>query len=103
MTRKTYSGFLVPISLLFMMTFLLYRNSLVPVSQSEILYDTLKKAGVEAELYIIKGAAHGGPAFSSPETIALIRSFFDKHLKKSSAPTPQGTTPSPLKDHSSPF
>lgn len=79
------------------------RDALVPVSQSEILYDTLKKAGVEADLHIIKGAAHGGPAFSSPEMVSLVRSFFDKHLKKSAAPPPQGTTPSPPKDHSSQF
>ena len=73
------------------------QDALVPLSQSEILYDTLKKAGVEADLHIIKGSAHGGPAFSSPEMISLVRAFFDKHLKKTATSRPAETRPQPEK------
>jgi acetyl esterase/lipase len=54
----------------------------VPYSQSEMLAEALKKAGVEVTLVPIKGAGHGGPAFSGREVIKSINEFFDKHLKK---------------------
>jgi acetyl esterase/lipase len=54
----------------------------VPISQSEMLADALKQAGVEVTYKPITGAAHGGPAFSSPENLNLVKAFFDKHLKK---------------------
>jgi dipeptidyl aminopeptidase/acylaminoacyl peptidase len=53
----------------------------VPVSQSELLADALKKAGVTVTLKILPGAAHGGPAFQSAESRQLVQEFFDKHLK----------------------
>jgi dipeptidyl aminopeptidase/acylaminoacyl peptidase len=55
---------------------------LVPLGQSELLLDALKKAGVEAELVVIKGGGHGGPGFATPENQEKIAKFFDKHLKK---------------------
>jgi acetyl esterase/lipase len=54
----------------------------VPYSQSELLTEALKKAGVEVTLVPIKGAGHGGPAFQRPEVRKAIEEFFDKHLKK---------------------
>lgn len=54
----------------------------VPAGQSDLLYEALKKAGVEATYLIIKGAGHGGPAFDTVEMRALIAAFFDKHLKR---------------------
>ena len=53
----------------------------VPPAQSQILYDMLVQTGVEAQLHFIPGAKHGGPEFSSPEVNAMIRTFFDRHLK----------------------
>jgi len=53
----------------------------VPPAQAQLLYDALKKAGVEAKLHLIPGAGHSGPAFESPEVIAMIQTFFDRHLK----------------------
>jgi acetyl esterase/lipase len=53
----------------------------VPPAQSQILYDMLVQTGVEAQLHFIPGAKHGGPEFSSPEVSAMIRAFFDRHLK----------------------
>lgn len=57
-------------------------DPLVPLGQSEILLDALKKAGVEAELVVIKGGGHGGPGFDAAPRREKIAAFFDKHLKK---------------------
>ncbi len=55
------------------------KDPLVPLSQSQVFYDKLKKAGVEATLHIVKGQGHG---FKGPETDKLVADFFDKHLRK---------------------
>ncbi len=57
------------------------RDNMVPFHQSELLYEALKKAGVDATLKPVKGAGHGGPAFGSEENKKLVEDFFDKHLK----------------------
>jgi acetyl esterase/lipase len=57
-------------------------DPLVPVGQSEILHEALKKAGVPSELVVIKGGGHGGPGFASAENQQKITAFFEKHLKK---------------------
>ena len=54
----------------------------VPFSQSELLAEALKKAGVEVTLKPIKGAGHGGRGFGSPENDKLVEDFFAKHLHK---------------------
>jgi dipeptidyl aminopeptidase/acylaminoacyl peptidase len=56
----------------------------VPVSQSELFADALKRAGADVTLKIVPGAGHGGPAFQTAEMHQLIQDFFDKHLKKAS-------------------
>src|SRR5262245_21074307 len=40
-------------------------DPLVPLGQSELLHDALKKAGVESELVVIKGGGHGGAGFAA--------------------------------------
>jgi acetyl esterase/lipase len=57
------------------------KDNVVPLDQSEILADALKKAGVEVKLQVIKNNGHGGPGFSTPESRKMIEEFFDKHLK----------------------
>lgn len=57
-------------------------DPLVPASQSEMLAEALKKAGVECELVILKGASHGGPQFNTPEMREKYLAFFEKNLKK---------------------
>jgi acetyl esterase/lipase len=57
------------------------RDNIVPPQQSEVLTAALKKAGVEAEMVVVKGAGHGGPGFLTPELFAVEEAFFDKHLK----------------------
>ena len=58
------------------------KDQRVPLKQSELLAEALKKAGVEASLVVVKGNGHGGPGFSSPENRKLIEDFFAKHLHK---------------------
>lgn len=64
-------------------------DPLVPPNQSEILHKALKKAGVEAALYVVKGGGHGG--FRDPKVAPMVRAFFDRHLKaRRPKPTPGG-------------
>jgi acetyl esterase/lipase len=58
------------------------KDPLVPLQQSEMMIDKLKKAGVEANLVIKKGAGHGWLGLNKDET--QIVDWFDKHLKKAS-------------------
>jgi dipeptidyl aminopeptidase/acylaminoacyl peptidase len=54
-------------------------DSTVPVTQSESFAAALKAAGVETTLEIATGRGHGvgGPRFQ-----LMIKTFFDKYLKK---------------------
>ncbi|MDO4179538.1 MAG: alpha/beta hydrolase [Phascolarctobacterium sp.] len=56
-------------------------DKVVSPSQSNILYDALKAKGVDATLYKVKNAAHGGVYWVQPEITKLVLDFFDKHLK----------------------
>jgi len=64
-------------------------DTTVPVNQSELLYDALKKAGVEATFVRVKNAGHGfgqrpGGRATEPSREEIHRQvveFFDKHLK----------------------
>lgn len=50
----------------------------VPVEESRVLADALKKAGVEATLLVVPGAGHG--FITSAEAEKMLE-FFDRHLK----------------------
>ncbi len=54
------------------------KDPTVPLVQSETFYEALKKAGVDATLYVVKDAGHG---FNSPEVNTVVIEFFQKHLK----------------------
>jgi len=54
----------------------------VPHSQSELLTEALKKAGVEVTLVTLKGAGHGGKDFQTAEVQKQMDDFFAKHLRK---------------------
>ena len=58
------------------------KDPTVPFSQSVLLAEALKKAGVEVTLQPVKGAGHGGREFSSAENLKLIEEFLDRHLKQ---------------------
>jgi len=55
------------------------KDPLVPHHQSEILYEALKKAGVDTTFYTVQGGGHGG--FKDPQVDVLVTQFFDKHLR----------------------
>ena len=57
-------------------------DPLVPLGQSEIFLEALKKADIPAELVVIKGGGHGGAGFATAENQEKIAKFFEKHLKK---------------------
>ena len=54
----------------------------VPVHQSHLLHQGLKKKQVPAKLHIVEGASHGGREFNAPEINTMIVEFFDTHLKQ---------------------
>jgi acetyl esterase/lipase len=56
------------------------KDNTVPLRQSEVLADALRKADVEVALHVIKGTGHGGPGFQTPESRKLVDDFFAKHL-----------------------
>jgi acetyl esterase/lipase len=60
------------------------QDKTVPIAQSEILEDALKKAGIDATFIRVKNGGHGFGAGSDPnpaEIRARVIAFFDKHLK----------------------
>ena len=62
------------------------KDPLVPLSQSEMLHESLKKAGVPSELIVVAGAGHGDAKFREPFTTGehknAMSDFFEKYLKK---------------------
>ena len=57
------------------------KDTTVPYSQGQSLLEALKKAGVDATLYTIKGGNHG--AVHQQDKI-VVSEFFDKQLKRKS-------------------
>ncbi len=64
------------------------RDPLVPFAQSQMLYDALKKAGVDATLIKVKDAGHGDGGFRKPEILVTVANWFDQHLKAKPATAP---------------
>lgn len=57
-------------------------DPLVPIAQSQLLYDALRKAGVEATFVKFEGEGHGFQKKASIDTLILDSlTFFNKHLK----------------------
>jgi acetyl esterase/lipase len=55
-------------------------DPLVPFSQSELLYDALKKAGASPELLAVEGAGHGDCSFIQRPVKEYILDFLDRKL-----------------------
>lgn len=60
------------------------KDATVPISQSELLFDALKKTGVSAHFHTIHNAGHGGPGFSGKNIEDMVAKFFDQRLKEGS-------------------
>ena len=58
------------------------KDKTVPISQSETFAEALKKAGADATFVVVKGGSHGGPQFTSPESLKQIEDFLGEHLGK---------------------
>lgn len=53
-------------------------DKLVPLSQSEIMYETLQKNNVDSEFYIIEGAEHGVDEFYQKEVLEKVAAFLER-------------------------
>lgn len=53
----------------------------VPIKDSEKLYDTLQAHNVPADLYEIKGASHMDAKFLQPQVLNIVMDFLHKHLQ----------------------
>jgi dipeptidyl aminopeptidase/acylaminoacyl peptidase len=56
------------------------KDNLVPVAQSQMLYDALIKAGTSADLRIIPGAGHGN-GFYTAAISKTVADFFESKLR----------------------
>src|SRR5260370_175607 len=68
----------------------------VPAGQSQLLYNALQGAGLDATINFVQGAGHGGQEFADPALLAQVDTFLDRTLGgglPSSTPTP---TASPI-------
>jgi len=78
------------------------KDTLVPLSQSQELYDVLVAAHVPATLVVVKNAGHGfAPAGgrTSPsrvEITKMIADFFDQHIRQADVRSQDSFTESPL-------
>ncbi|HNX94291.1 MAG TPA: alpha/beta hydrolase [Holophaga sp.] len=57
-------------------------DALVSPSQTLLVHNALRAAGVPSTRYVIKGANHGGPQWSTKMVMDIVVSYFDKMLKK---------------------
>ncbi len=65
------------------------QDPLVPINQSQLLYDGLKRAGVSVLLHTIKGGGHG-QGFGGPEIEPMVGGFFERVLKADPLPPNRG-------------
>lgn len=63
-------------------------DNVVPLSQSTILHEALKKAGVDSTFHVVKGAGHGQAGFARPEIHGMVARFFERTLELSEASSP---------------
>jgi acetyl esterase/lipase len=54
------------------------RDPLVPIGQSVLLYEALRRVGAEVTFRTVPGAGHG---FAGPEIDQAVDEFFDRHLR----------------------
>jgi acetyl esterase/lipase len=65
------------------------QDGTVPINQSQLLFELLRKAGVSVRFHTIKNAGHGN-GFGGPEIEPMVREFFEQHLKSKSPPSNLG-------------
>ena len=70
------------------------KDPTVPINQSQLLFEALKKSEVSTHFHTIHGAGHGGPGFAGKDIDEMVGQFFAERLKSSSAKTEALTTES---------
>ncbi len=70
------------------------KDPTVPINQSQLLFEALKKSEVSAHFHTIHGAGHGGPGFAGKNIDDMVSTFFDERLKNTSAKIEALTTES---------
>lgn len=63
------------------------QDPLVPLHQSQLLHDALRKAGVSSKLHVVVGAGHG---VGGDEVDRMVDAFFDAHLRQRDDRTTRG-------------
>ena len=56
-------------------------DKVVSPSQTDLLFQALKKNGIASERYVVQNAEHGGEYWVQDKVMDIIISFFDKYLK----------------------
>jgi acetyl esterase/lipase len=54
----------------------------MPINQSHELQGQYQRTGLQAELIVVHGAAHGGEEFYTPENTNRVAAFLDAHLRR---------------------
>jgi acetyl esterase/lipase len=54
----------------------------MPINQSHELQGRYESLGLESELIVVHGAAHGGSEFFAPENTERVAAFLDAHLRE---------------------
>lgn len=57
------------------------KDFVVPPSQTDLLFQALRKEGIPSDRYLVEGAAHGGVYWDQAEALSIITDFFNKYLK----------------------
>ena len=66
------------------------KDPLVPIHQSQLLFDALKMNGIEVQFHTIHDAEHGGRGFNSATVTQVVDSFFTRHLTAIDRPGNKG-------------
>ena len=56
------------------------KDRIVNTKCSVYLHQRLQATGHESQLYLLRGADHGGPEFWTPEALSIVDGFLRKHL-----------------------
>lgn len=57
------------------------KDLVVSPSQTDLLFQALRKEGIPSDRYLVEGAAHGGVYWDQAEALSIITDFFNKYLK----------------------
>lgn len=57
------------------------KDFVVSPSQTDLIFQALRKEGIPSDRYLVEGAAHGGVYWDQAEALSIITDFFNKYLK----------------------